>query len=197
MLTSFKSGSPAIDSSLLAPTENGIQICRLPKGEFVSRCLKTPGVNEQQARAFYDKIWCLHIDSRRGNSGKQPSDEQAVTAAVDQQKLPTRPFYERIRPGMFVQLKCDDPTRVHVSKFMIMAPKGAFDSASTKAEKAAVAGREGASGQRYICALVLPSPMGDAYELDVKHQGVIGIDEMEKELLMEYDPASRCYYMTV
>lgn len=198
MLTRLKSGDPAIDPSLLAVTENGIQICRLPKGEFVSRCLKTPGVNEQQARAFYDKIWRLHIDSRKGTSGKQATEPTPPGDA--QQKAPTQPFYERIRAGMFVQRKCVDATKDYLSKVMIMAPEGAFGDASSNPDGAGTGAGERApacSSQRYICALVLPSPMGDAYEIDVNHQGVVGVDEMEMELLMEYDQATRCYYINL
>ncbi|KAH7379751.1 diatom spindle kinesin 1 [Cadophora sp. MPI-SDFR-AT-0126] len=206
------SGNPPINSNLLAPTENGIQICRLPKGEFVSRSLKTPGVTEQQARAFYDKLWCLHIDSRRAinsntanakkKQAKKPGEElQAKKAAV-------LPFQQRLRPGMFIERKTSSQ---YLSKFMIMCPVGAFPTPSQTQNAAqsqqdknpnpkpsiAPTGIELKDGRKFICALVLPSPMGDAYELDVTRQYEVAVDEMEREFEMEYDASSRCYYITL
>ncbi len=88
----------------------------------------------------------------------------------------------------------------HLSKFMIMCPSGSFPtSAESAAVKDAIAptGIELKDGRKFICAVILPSPMMDAYELDVTKQFEIAVDEMDKEILMEYDPSSRCYYITV
>ncbi|KAG4439077.1 hypothetical protein IFR05_005419 [Cadophora sp. M221] len=225
------SGDPPINSTLLAPTENGIQICRLPKGEFVSRCLKTPGVTEQQARAFYDKLWRLHIDSRKAVNNVKPkktttsqpkasnteeSNEKAEGKTTTTTTTSTMPFHQRLRPGMFVERKMSSQ---YLSKFMIMCPAGSFASSSstststststssqtptpdpqTSHHKQLIAptGIELKDGRKFICALVLPSPMADAYELDVTRQFEIAVDKMEREVLMEYDASSRCYYITL
>ncbi|KAG4413928.1 hypothetical protein IFR04_012943 [Cadophora malorum] len=208
------SGNPPINSALLAPTENGIQICRLPKGEFVSRCLKTPGVTEQQARAFYDKLWRLHIDSRKALNSTATKSKGALGKATDSQgnvvegegeKCSTKlPFQQRLRQGMFIERKMSSQ---YLSKFMIMCPVGAFPtpiSSSTSTSQGsnpktsiAPTGIELKDGRKFICALVLPSPMGDAYELDVTRQYEVAVDEMEREFEMEYDASSRCYYITL
>ncbi|KAH7327163.1 P-loop containing nucleoside triphosphate hydrolase protein [Rhexocercosporidium sp. MPI-PUGE-AT-0058] len=206
------SGSPPINSTLLAPTENGIQICRLPKGEFVSRCLKTPGVTEQQARAFYDKLWRLHIDSRKMMNNAKPKPAQPTTSRTQEAgdtsvaKSTTVPFQQHLRPGMFIERK---NSSMYLSKFMIMCPVGSFTISSSSQSQApgpevsqpkssvAPTGIELKDNRKFICALVLPSPMADAYELDVTRQFEIAVDEMEKEFLMEYDASSRCYYITL
>ncbi|KAL2061256.1 hypothetical protein VTL71DRAFT_7529 [Oculimacula yallundae] len=201
------SGDPPVDSSLLAPIETGIQICRLPKGEFVSRCLKTPGVAEQQARAFYDKIWRLHIDSRKALEKPKAKAVQSKPSAVSQDVVEASskdsnvPFQKRLRPGMFIER---EKAPQYLKKFMIMCPVGAFSSDEDK-DKNTIPTAGQTSPQesqtedvrKFVCALVLPSPMADAYELDVTKLFEIAVDEMEKELLMEYDAASRCYYMTL
>ncbi|PVH88194.1 diatom spindle kinesin 1 [Cadophora sp. DSE1049] len=216
------SGNPPINSTLLAPTENGIQICRLPKGEFVSRCLKTPGVSEQQARAFYDKLWRLHIDSRKALNSTATKTKGTQEKANDTQiqkaeegsgsETVSVQFQKRLRPGMFIERKMSSQ---YLSKFMIMCPVGAFpNSTSTPTStpsqttnqqdkhpnpKPSIAptGIELKDGRKFICALVLPSPMGDAYELDVTRQYEVAVDEMEREFEMEYDASSRCYYITL
>ena len=114
------------------------------------------------------------------------------------------PFQQRLRQGMFIERKMSSQ---YLSKFMIMCPVGAFPtpiSSSTSTSQGsnpktsiAPTGIELKDGRKFICALVLPSPMGDAYELDVTRQYEIAVDEMEREFEMEYDASSRCYYITL
>jgi kinesin family protein 2/24 len=85
-------GSPIISSSLLALTENGTQLYKLPKGEFVSRCLKTPNVSPEHARAFYDKLWRLHIDSRTARSAAPSEVSSAIASEDEASSKPTIPF---------------------------------------------------------------------------------------------------------
>jgi len=92
-----KSGSPPISSSILAPTENGTQLCKLTKGEFVSRCLKTPNVSAEHARAFYDKLWRLHVDSCTAKSAA-PSEVSSAIASEDEESAKLIvPFQERLQ----------------------------------------------------------------------------------------------------
>ncbi|TKW58049.1 hypothetical protein CTA1_748 [Colletotrichum tanaceti] len=51
--------------------------------------------------------------------------------------------------------------------------------------------------QRYLCATVLPGFMADSYELSMWRHVVVDIDQIEAEVLLEYDAATRYYYMTV
>ncbi|EZF19729.1 hypothetical protein H112_05315 [Trichophyton rubrum D6] len=176
------SGSPPVDPSHVAPTESGIQICKLPKSEFVSRCLKADGVRPEQARAFFDKIWQLHVDSR---------SLKTKSAATSEPKKPTIPFKERLKPGMFVRVTPQSPNDpIHF--LMLLAPEGAFDQTRVAAKE-----NGDGCGSKYICAAVAPSIMVDAYELFVSQQRIVRIEDMEAEVLMEYDSAMRYYFMTV
>ncbi|EEQ32044.1 kinesin motor domain containing protein [Microsporum canis CBS 113480] len=177
-----QSGSPAVDPSHVAPTESGVQICKLPKSEFVSRCLKTAGVRPEQARAFFDKIWQLHVDSRSSNT---------KNATTNETKKPSIPFKERLKPGMFVRVTPQSPNDP-IQFLMLLAPEGAFDPTTTIAKH----NGDGCSS-KYICAAVAPSIMIDAYELYVAQQRIVKIEDMEAEVLMEYDSAMRYYFITV
>jgi kinesin family member 2/24 len=51
--------------------------------------------------------------------------------------------------------------------------------------------------KRYLCALVLPGFMANTWELSLWRQVVVEIDRMQAEVFLEYDMATRYYYMTV
>lgn len=62
------------------------------------------------------------------------------------------------------------------------------------------AGGAGASGGKfrdYLCALVLPGMMAGAYEVNMWRQAVVPVERMEAEVILEYDPVTRYYYMSV
>lgn len=164
----------------LAPIEAGSQLIKLPKAEFVLRCLKTEGVNAEQGRAFYDKLWRLHVDSR---STKKEGEMSKDTVSAGSKE----PFKNRLRPGMIVQL-----TKTHpgypIRRVAILCPEGAFGGNNEE--------KEGDS-RRYICTEVSPSVMADAYTLAIEHQCVVSLDEMEKEVLMEFDGATRYYFINI
>jgi kinesin family protein 2/24 len=185
----LQSGTPAVSSSLLAPTENGVQLCKLPKGEFVSRCLKTPNISPEHARAFYDKLWRLHIDSRTARS-TAPSEVSSAMASEDEapQKR-TVPFQDRIQTGMIVRIKrrwkADS-----LSHAMILCPEGAFEKDPEKRD-------EVMGNKRYVCAQIFPSVMADAYNLGMEARKVIAVEEMEAEVSMEWDAPTRYWFMTI
>ncbi|KAK9701870.1 hypothetical protein K7432_011519 [Basidiobolus ranarum] len=64
MVQWIKSSSKFVDPKVLCPAETGLQLCRLPEGEFIARCLKCPGVTEKGAKIFYLRLWKLVIDAR-------------------------------------------------------------------------------------------------------------------------------------
>ena len=119
----MQSGTPPISPAILAPTESGAQLLRLPPAEIESRCLKTPGVSIEHARAFRSKLWQIHIDSQRaGDTLKTPTSNPSESTGPDTMPdhlgLVNRsssrdldstttavPFKERIRPGMIVSWK--------------------------------------------------------------------------------------------
>jgi kinesin family protein 2/24 len=116
----IQSGTPPILSAVLAPTESGAQLLRLPAAEIESRCLKTPGVSVEQAKAFRSKMWQIHIDSQRvGNTlntpvsnPREPTERDTMlgrlglTSRLSSRDLDPNaaavPFKERIRPSMIV-----------------------------------------------------------------------------------------------
>jgi kinesin family protein 2/24 len=53
------------------------------------------------------------------------------------------------------------------------------------------------SGARYLCGLVTPGQMAEAYELNLWRQIVIEVGMMEKEVILEYDAGTRYYYISV
>ena len=61
------SGEPPISSQLLAPSETGTQLCKLPKGEFLARCLKTSGATQAQAQTLFDELSRIHLESQSSN----------------------------------------------------------------------------------------------------------------------------------
>lgn len=55
---------PKVCPDILCPTESGKQLCRIPEGEFIERCMRCDGVTEKKAKAFYLKLWRLLVDAR-------------------------------------------------------------------------------------------------------------------------------------
>lgn len=187
--THLQSGSPAVSSSILAPTENGTRLCKLPKGEFVSRCLKTPNVSPEHARAFYDKLWRLHIDSRTARSAAPSEVSSAIRPEDGASTKPIVPFQERLHPGMIVLIK--PRLRTEFVKYtMILCPEGAFEKDSVNRE-------EMMGKKRYVCAQIFGAVMADAYNLGMETKTVIAVEDMEAEVSMEWDPPTRYWFMTI
>ncbi|RKO89052.1 P-loop containing nucleoside triphosphate hydrolase protein, partial [Blyttiomyces helicus] len=55
-----------VDAEFLCPIESGAQLCRLPEGVFLARCLLTPTMTPKLAKAVYLKLWDLLIAARDG-----------------------------------------------------------------------------------------------------------------------------------
>ncbi|KAL2129338.1 hypothetical protein VTI74DRAFT_7930 [Chaetomium olivicolor] len=205
------SGEPPVDATLLAPTESGPQLLRLPIPEFISRCLKTPGVSEEQAQAFQAKFWKLHIDSQRAPASKPASRTDTPEPAISRLSLldssvdpepdaSSIPFKQRIRPGMVVSW---NPPAEYASfavdskaYAMVMCPVGAVAERVRDARGVQVNdGKEG--GEAYLCSFVAPALLPGSYSISLWRQMVVKVEEMEAEVLMEWDEATRYFYMTV
>ncbi|RYP20475.1 hypothetical protein DL765_002774 [Monosporascus sp. GIB2] len=225
------SGIPPIWSDVLAPTESGAQLLRLPAAEFNSRCLKTPGVSAEQAKAFRSKLWQMHIDSQRAGgtlniTETNPSESTepdtmlgrlGPTSRLSSRDLdPTAtavPFKERIRPGMVVSwnqppghnlpLGMPDDLKLAVVLCSAEAVQGTVKDVlgnvvnPTEGEHTDTNVNGTDSGARYLCALVMPGLMAEAYELNLWRQIVIDVGMMEKEVILEYDAGTRYYYISV
>jgi kinesin family protein 2/24 len=157
-------------------------LCKLQQKEFLSRCLQTPGVDRQQAVTFYQKFWRLQIDCRQRAS--KASTNKDVEVAPEPVKVRDKtPFQGRIKPGMFIRLKPGVARYEGINLVMIMSPATREDFENEGEER------------RFICALVGPSIMTEAYELHVERQDTLYVKDMAAEVLMEYDLATRYYYM--
>lgn len=157
-------------------------LCRLQQKAFISRCLQTTGVDKQQAVTFYQKFWRLQIDCRQ-RASKASANNDAEIAAEPVKIRDKTPFQGRIKPGMFIRLKPGVAKYEGINLVMIMSPATREDFETDGEER------------RFICALVGPSIMTDAYELHVDRQDTFSVKNMAAEVLMEYDLATRYYYM--
>jgi len=195
----LKSGNPPISGTLLAPTESGAQIVRLPKEVFVTRCLLTPGTTSTQCRTFYAKLWTMQIDSRNlalaaSNSAKTAAklaSERALRAARDAEERLTVPFDRRIKPGMFVRWSSKGQG-IREETAMVLAPEFAFFGRDDEGF-----GIDIGPYRRYICARAVKGAMEGSFMLDVGDQMPVGVKDMEGEVLLEFDAATRYYFLKI
>ncbi|KAJ5670613.1 kinesin motor domain-containing protein [Penicillium maclennaniae] len=197
--------------------ETGQQILRLSSSQFISRCLQSDGVTSDQAKAFHAKLWRLHIDSQR-NSARQSTtankrDQTLCKDSLSEQfsssrdpeligKIHEPDFKERIRPGMVVSWK--EPARSSLSPLarnlaVVLCPRIAEAGQARNfvgflGDKARQASQR---GQRYLCATVSSGTLAGTYEINMWHQIVVDVEDMEAEVLLEYDAATRYYYTSV
>ncbi|KAI0160542.1 P-loop containing nucleoside triphosphate hydrolase protein [Xylariaceae sp. FL1272] len=204
------SGTPAISATELAPTESGAQLLRLPASEFEDRCQKTPNVSLEQAHAFRSKMWRLHVDSTSSSGGTTTRNSSSHILDPDATSIP---FKQRVRPGMVVS--CSEiATTISASGtqdgpnlVLVLSPATAFsrvsggvttntDITNDSPQNDGLKNRT-LTNARYICALVVPSLMAGAYELNMWSQVIVDVEQMEREVILEYDPSTRYYYVTV
>ncbi|KZL76829.1 diatom spindle kinesin 1 (kinesin motor domain containing protein) [Colletotrichum tofieldiae] len=214
------SGSPAISGDTLAPFETGALLLRLPTPEFLTRCLKTPGVTADQARAFQAKFWRLHVDSQKsgsktletktddepsqeGSGRKTAMNQEMLSSSVDPDPQAAKiPFKDRIRPGMVVRWTPPSTFPLGLpglNMVVVLSPQSAVGPNVREVSGDLVndASKPTGESNKYLCAMVLPGFMADSYELSMWRHVVVDIDQMEAEVLLEYDAATRYYYMTV
>ncbi|TLD32255.1 diatom spindle kinesin 1 [Venturia nashicola] len=187
---SKNSGTPAINPKILAPFESGAQLIRIPQPEFVQRCLKTPGVNELQAQAFFEKVWRQHID----NPKKKPT--KPLTAPIVAKDNSHLPFDLRIKPGMIV-LYNSIHDKIKDSLALILCPDWAVETHVVDIRNVEVKGERNVGRKRYLCAVMAPAAMHGAFELSVGRQVLVDLADMEEEVSMEYDGATRFYHLNV
>jgi len=174
----LKSGKPPINPRLLAPRETGLQFCRLQEDEFVARALLTPGVNPEQAKLMYYKLWALHIDSRALLNGPVASSEtkpaESAPKKIRKSKL--------IKPDMFFRLDEQD-IKDGVEIVMAMGT----ETSAKRRENDEV---------KYIYAVVRSAAeVTGAYELFVANQRVIEWKRLNYEIKLEYDIHNRYYFI--
>lgn len=165
--------------------ENGVQLLRLPWAEFDRRCEQTPGATAEQVHAFHSKLWRLHIDSQRIT----PTAETPTTATPSEDALQTSSrdpnpnsknvdFKDRIRPGMAVSWSPPPDFKFKLDGLNIALALSPKD-------------------EGWLCAVVVPGILPGAYEISLWHQTVVESHVMEAEVILEYDAATRYYYIAV
>jgi kinesin family protein 2/24 len=161
----------------------------------------------------------MHVDSQRAgdksnttqsnsNGSTDPETILARLASSSRDSNPIAseiPFKERIRPSMVVSwneppghdFKIDIPGDIKLATILCPVAavqetvNGAFDQALD------LTGSDMSGGTRYLCALITPGQMPDAYELNLWRQIIIDVSMMENEVILEYDAGTRYYYMSV
>lgn len=220
--TSSQSGTPPVSADLLSPFETGKQLLQLPGPEFITRCLKTPDVSKDQAIAFQAKYWKLHIDSQHcraptsesqlqggSGAGEKPDGDSAIPARwQDSSREPwmemqALPFKDRLRPGMMVAWTPDEenagfpviPNGRNLIMLLSEEPCSSAGESSMAAAEADAKVKEKAERPRtYRCAFVGPAVMPGAFELHPWIQCVVEGSQMDAEVILEYDSATRYYY---
>ncbi|KAK4186275.1 hypothetical protein QBC35DRAFT_501606 [Podospora australis] len=221
------SGTPPISAAILAPKETGPQILRLPVPEFLSRCLKTEGVSPEQAQAFHSKLWSLHVDSQQQkrkpaasgtttavgaesfSKGKQPGPlsrlEMLDSSADPEPRASEIPFKGRIRPGMVVSWTPGPEYSIFGAAgsgsktfAVILSPTEVVGERVRDVKGVLVNPPEtGGKEKRWLCAMVTPAILPGAYDISIWRQAVVAEDQMTGEVVMEWDAATRYYYLTV
>ncbi|KAL4891908.1 P-loop containing nucleoside triphosphate hydrolase protein [Aspergillus ambiguus] len=121
----------------------------------------------------------------------------------------SKPFKERIRPGMVISWKQplghgSVPSTGDGRLAIILCPAGAIQGGSGSIPDDLMAPTENGrteekanrtDSQKYLCALVTPAPMTKAYEVNLWRQTIIDIGVMDREILLEYDPETRYYFI--
>jgi kinesin family member 2/24 len=217
---SYQSGTPAISSGVLAPFESGRQLLRLPAPEFESRCLRTDGVSPEHAKSFRSKLWQKHVDSqkplgKRSAKDIKPSHAYESTdalvssfAAMDRSSSRDLdpesagvPFKERIRAGMVVKWNrpqgFDMPLAPGILLAVVLCPVHAMEKVPSSAFHLSGATNTSSGKGQFLCAAVQLGVMPEAYTIDLWRQFVLDVEWMESEMILEYDSATRYYYLAI
>ncbi|KAJ6440615.1 kinesin motor domain-containing protein [Purpureocillium lavendulum] len=130
------------------------------------------------------------------------------TSLEPQAEIRSLDFKKRIRPGMVVAWSHPDSYYIGsvdgLSVAMILCPAafaGNHGTVDARGDliKADDAGNADANGQpaRFLCAIITPAILPGAYDVNMWRQVSIDVDWMDKEILLEYDSATRFYYIAV
>lgn len=159
----------------------------------------------------------MHIDQQRVNrtpsNGAMLEPTGRMSSRDPNHDNTMVPFKERICPGMVVSwnqppdcslaLGLPDGVRLAVVLCPVEAVLGSHQDVPgdvvdlTGSDEAGIRDNNTSCGTRYLCALVTGGMMSEAYELNMWRQIVISVSMMDKEVVLEYDVATRYYYISV
>lgn len=94
---------------------------------------------------------------------------------------------------MIVQYKSIDD-EVKIPMALILCPDWAVETHVIDMRQVEVKGARNEGPKRYLCAVVAPAIMDGAFDLHVWRQVLVDVADMEREVVMEYDVATRFYH---
>ena len=111
-------------------------------------------------------------------------------------------FKERIRPGMAVSWTPPPGFPMSLpgmNMVLILSPASAVGEDVRDAFGKKIKPEEGdeAAQGKYLCAMVTPAVMAEAYDVHLWRQVVVNVDSMDAEVILEYDVATRYYYLAI
>jgi kinesin family member 2/24 len=160
---------------MLAPYHTGSQLVKMPKREFIDRCLATIDVNSvEQAEAFYAKLWKLHIDSKYADGVAIAANDIISRSSAAPGDVRVN-FKERIRPGMVLRHRIAGSAGNELALVLSQVP----------------------DQQSFLCSAISKADYKEGYELNVWHQRAVQMEDMIEEVIMEYDPATRYYFLVI
>lgn len=182
--------------------------------------METPGVTLEQAKAFRSKLWQMHIDSASAAAQQQQQQQRTITTTrteldagpdtslgshrqasssrePDQALSASVSFKQRVRPGMVVRFTPRREVLVTGREGMavVLCPVAAVGSHVKDSMGAPVVQK--AAEDVFLCALLSPGSMLGSYEVNLWRQCCVGLAEMDAEVILEYDGASRYYYVAL
>ena|SRR5688572_29713924 len=117
------------------------------------------------------------------------------------------PFKERIRPGMVVswtQRYGENDVRLAnpFNMAVVLCPASAagphaVDLTDKNVKAQAEEEDAGEESKKWLCAYVNPGLLHESYEVQIWRQTVMSVDQMDAEVLLEYDPGTRYYFITL
>ena len=168
----------------------------MDKREFVDRCLKTPDVPEDIASVVHSKLWRMHIDSTRPPGG---AGDAKVRSSAPPEDARDAPFKERLRPGMVVRYRRGADVEREEEFAMVVCPGAiiAADDRRFHGLDGGVGGGRIDMAQGVLCSVVERAVLKNSFLVNVWQHVVISVDEMEAEAILQYDPATRYYFLDV
>lgn len=116
------------------------------------------------------------------------------------------PFKDRIRPGMVVSWsrRADgDHSAASASNLAyVLCPAATAGPYAVEAGGELIKSKEDQAdtsqlASAYLCASIKPGFLHESYEIQLWRHVVVSLDEMDAEVLLEYDPGTRYYFVTV
>ncbi|KAK0624995.1 P-loop containing nucleoside triphosphate hydrolase protein [Bombardia bombarda] len=167
-----------------------------------------------------------HTITNSSRSAEEPSSsmpdlsrQEKLDSSVDPEPgADAIPFKQRIRPGMVVSWSSSKSVvaawgdggfyssvaaaaGIGMAKnyALILCPASAVGERVRDVRGVKVNGKEKeeGDGERYLCAMILPAIMPGAYSISMWRHVVVGVEQMEEEALLEFDNATRYYFLTV